>query len=406
MKIKLSYVILLLALSVAGCAAYFSVWGLSQLFAGASTSVIIMASVLEFSKVASTTALHNYWHKLNKTLKYYLAIAVAVLMLITSAGIYGFLSNAYQKTANQLEIEKGQVGILDNKKTLFQKNIDDNERIIDSKNRRIEQLTNLRNTQEARLDSARSNFAKDKVRKDIQIATDEIQKLTNDIDGLNDKNVSLSDSMSSYTVKVLEINANSSVGAEVGPLKYISEVTGYPMNKVVNILILLFIFVFDPLAIALVLLTNRIFEIENETTPFEPKDETREVLEDAVKVLKAESTTIEAEEPIMADEQFDDETEGFIEPIVDEKKLEEDVMEASSSEEPVDILEEDKNDESVKHREPVVPNGKITVEDIKEVKDRGFSIDIPKPKSNTIQRIGSQKIVKDGDNNKVFFKRD
>jgi hypothetical protein len=396
MKIKFSHIILILALLVAGCAAYFSVWGLSQLFSGASMSVIIMASVLEFSKIASTTALHNYWNKLNKSLKYYLVIAVAVLMLITSAGIYGFLSNAYQKTANQLEIEKGEVGILDNKKTLFQKNIDDNQRIVDTKNRRIEQLTNLRNTQEVRLDSARSNTAKDKVRKDIQIATEEIQKLTNDIDGLNNKNVGLSDSISNYTVKTLEISANSSVGAEVGPLKYISEVTGVPMNKVVNILILLFIFVFDPLAIALVLLTNRIFEIENEQKTIETKVETTK------KETNVEYKPL-VEEPSIVDEQYDD--IHMVEPIVEDKKLEEDVIEETIFEEAVDVVEEE-NDDSIKLREPVVPNGKITVEDIKEVKDRGFSINIPKQNSNTIQRIGSQKIVKDGDNNKVFFKRD
>jgi hypothetical protein len=396
MKIKFSHIILILALLVAGCAAYFSVWGLSQLFSGASMSVIIMASVLEFSKIASTTALHNYWNKLNKSLKYYLVIAVAVLMLITSAGIYGFLSNAYQKTASQLEIEKGEVGILDNKKTLFQKNIDDNQRIVDTKNRRIEQLTNLRNTQEVRLDSARSNTAKDKVRKDIQIATEEIQKLTNDIDGLNNKNVGLSDSISNYTVKTLEISANSSVGAEVGPLKYISEVTGVPMNKVVNILILLFIFVFDPLAIALVLLTNRIFEIENEQKTIETKVETTK------KETNVEYKPL-VEEPSIVDEQYDD--IHMVEPIVEDKKLEEDVIEETIFEEAVDVVEEE-NDDSIKLREPVVPNGKITVEDIKEVKDRGFSINIPKQNSNTIQRIGSQKIVKDGDNNKVFFKRD
>ena len=396
MKIKFSHIILILALLVAGCAAYFSVWGLSQLFSGASMSVIIMASVLEFSKIASTTALHNYWNKLNKSLKYYLVIAVAVLMLITSAGIYGFLSNAYQKTASQLEIEKGEVGILDNKKTLFQKNINDNQRIIDTKNRRIEQLTNLRNTQEVRLDSARSNTAKDKVRKDIQIATEEIQKLTNDIDGLNNKNVGLSDSISNYTIKTLEISANSSVGAEVGPLKYISEVTGVPMNKVVNILILLFIFVFDPLAIALVLLTNRIFEIENEQKTIETKVETTK------KETNVEYKPL-VEEPSIVDEQYDD--IHMVEPIVEDKKLEEDVIEETIFEEAVDVVEEE-NDDSIKLREPVVPNGKITVEDIKEVKDRGFSINIPKQNSNTIQRIGSQKIVKDGDNNKVFFKRD
>ena len=178
MKVKFSYIMLILALTVAGCAAYFSVWGLSQLFAGASLSVIIMASVLEFSKVASTTALHRYWPKINKALRVYLVIAVSVLMLITSAGIYGFLSNAYQQTANKLEIQNGQLGILDGKKALFQKSIDDNQKIVDSKNKRIDQLTNLRNTQETRLDSAKSNSGKDKVRKDIQIATDEIQKLT------------------------------------------------------------------------------------------------------------------------------------------------------------------------------------------------------------------------------------
>ena len=69
-------------------------------------------------------------------------------------------------------------------------------------------------------------------------------------------------------------------------------------------------------------------------------------------------------------------------------------------------VEQPIDEEPVKQREPVVPNGKITVDDIKEVKDRGFSVNIPKTRSNTIERIGSQKIVKNGDNNKVFFKRD
>lgn len=386
---------LILAFAVAGCAAYFSVWGLSQLFAGSATSVIIMASILEFSKVASTTALHRYWNKIDKSLKYYLVIAVTILMLITSAGIYGFLSNAYQKTSNALEIEKGRINILDNKKALFQKSIDENKNIIEYKKKRIDQLSNLRNTQESRLDSAKTNTAKDKARKDIQIADDEIKNLTNDIDVLNIKNTSLSDSISIYTVKTLEINATSSVVAEIGPLKYISEVTGYPMNKVVNILILLFIIVFDPLAIALVLLTNKIFEIEYENNIFELKKE-------------IETSTIKEPdaiyEPTMVDEEYNDEND-HVESIIDDEKVKDTTMEDSSIEEAVDVLKT-KVDESIKLREPVVPNGKITVDDIKEVKDRGFSVNVPKPKTNTISRIGSQKIVKDGDNNKVFFKRD
>ena len=271
MKIKFRHMMLFLALIVAGCAAYFSVWGLSQLFAGASAAVVIMASGLEAAKVAATTALHRYWKKIAFGLRVYLMIAVTVLMLITSAGIYGFLSNAYQKTANKLEIHEGELKVLTGKKELFEKSIKDNEKIIETKNKRIDLLTGLRNNQESRLDSAKSNRAKDKVRADIALATEEIQKLSTNIDELNSKNSVLSDSVAKYNTKALELSAGSEVAAEVGPLKYVSELTGAPMGKVVNYLILLFIFVFDPLAIALVLMTNRIFEIENVENPLEPK---------------------------------------------------------------------------------------------------------------------------------------
>lgn len=399
MKIKFSYIMLFLALVVAGCAGYFSVWGLSQLFAGASTAVIIMATGLEVAKIITTTALHRYWSKTSGMLKAYLTISVVVLMLITSAGIYGFLSNAYQKTANKLEIQNGQVSVLTGKKDLFQKNIDDNQKIIDQKNKRIDQLSDLRRNQETRLDAAENSRGKNSARADIKSSNDEIQKLTNDIDALNLKNSYLSDSISKYNTSVLELNANSELAGEVGPLKYISELTGTPMAKVVNMLILLLIFVFDPLAVALVLMTNRVFEIENEDNPLEPKDKTKEVLEDAVDVLKKqpkeESITrvIEdnekiIEEPILEDEQHDDE------------EVVEEITEAVTESVNEEVTE------SVKERTPVIPTGKVQLEDIKEVKDRGYSVNVPQPKNNnTIERIGSNKVVKNGDNNKVFFKR-
>src|ERR1035437_3335644 len=161
MKFRFSYLMLLIALSVAGTAGYFSIFGLSQLFSGASTAVIIIATVLEIAKVITTTALHKYWTKLAIGLKIYLTIGVAVLMLITSAGIYGFLSNAYQKTANKLEIHEGELSVLGGKKQLFEKNITDNEKIVVTKNKRIDQLTDLGNRQETRLDLAKSNRAKE-----------------------------------------------------------------------------------------------------------------------------------------------------------------------------------------------------------------------------------------------------
>jgi len=388
---------LFLALVVAGCAGYFSVWGLSQLFAGASTAVIIMATGLEVAKVVTTTALHRYWAKTSRWLKTYLTISVAVLMIITSAGIYGFLSNAYQKTANKLEIQNGQVSVLTGKRDIFQKNIDDNQKIITQKNKRIDQLSELRKNQETRLDAADNSRSKNGARADIKSSNDEIQKLTNDIDALNSKNAILSDSISKYNTSVLELNANSEVAGEVGPLKYISELTGAPMAKVVNVLILLLIFVFDPLAVALILMTNRVFEIEGEVNTLEPENTP---IKEVKIEPKEESITrvIEAkEEPIIPDEQHDDIlTEETIEPVV------ESIVEpiAPVSEPVVEPIVE-----PVKERTPVIPTGKVQLEDIKEVKDRGYSVNVPQPKNNAIERIGSNKVVKNGDNNKVFFKR-
>lgn len=377
---------LFIALFVAGCAGYFSVWGLSQLFAGASTAVIIMASVLEIGKIVTTTALHRYWDKIRIGLKTYLTISVLVLMLITSAGIYGFLSNAYQKTANKLEIHESEISIINDKKNIFQNNIAKNEKIIDVKNKRINQLSDLRLNQENRLDNATNNRAKDKVRNDIKIASIEIQNLSNEVDGLIVKNNIYSDSISIYSTKIFKLNENSGITSEIGPLKYISELTGKPMSKVVNFLILLLIFVFDPLAIALILLTNKVFEIEKNiptsiTRVIENKE--TEVIDEVVEKNDTENDLVKEDELIE-------------EVISDEIVKEENIVEEPPIETPPVVIK----------KEPIVTTGKVKLEDIKEIKDRGYSVNVPQPNtSNTIERIGSNKVVKNGDNNKLFFKR-
>src|SRR5210317_1626046 len=98
------FIIALSALSVSASAAFYSVTGLSLLFAGASFAVIIMASSLEIAKLVTASLLYQYLEKLNKVLRTYLTIAAFILILITSAGIYGFLSAAYQATANKAGI--------------------------------------------------------------------------------------------------------------------------------------------------------------------------------------------------------------------------------------------------------------------------------------------------------------
>ena len=118
-KYLLPLVISLSALSVSLSAAFYSVTGLSMLFAGASFAVLIMASSLEVAKLVIASLLYQYWNTLNKILRTYLAVATCILILITSAGIYGFLSAAYQTTATKSEIVDKQIAALETKKQLY-----------------------------------------------------------------------------------------------------------------------------------------------------------------------------------------------------------------------------------------------------------------------------------------------
>jgi hypothetical protein len=115
----LPYLILLCALGLGVTAAYYSIIGLSMLFAGVALPVMIMASFLEASKLTIATLLHNYWGKLNTLLKTYLTLAVVILSLITSAGIYGLLSSGYQTTANKSNIIDQKINSLESKKQSY-----------------------------------------------------------------------------------------------------------------------------------------------------------------------------------------------------------------------------------------------------------------------------------------------
>jgi hypothetical protein len=350
-----------------------------------------MASGLEIGKIITTTALHRYWNKISGMLRFYLTTSVLVLMLITSAGIYGFLSNAYQKTANKLEIHEGEISVFENKKDLFKTNIDDNNKIIEQKNKRIDQLSQLRSNQESRLDAATNNRNRSGARSDIENSNNEIQKLYAEVDGLNQKNSSLNDSIGKYNTMVLEMKANSDIAGEVGPLKYISELTGTPMSKVVNFLILLLIFVFDPLAVALVLMTNKVFEIENDKEEKKPEIKNK-IIDSITKVIKNNEPK---EEPIMLDEQHDDiQIEKVVEP--EEIKPTEEVAAVEETQQEPTLEESTISQEET---------NKIRLEDIKEIKNRGFSVNVPKPNANVVERIGSNKFLKNHDNNTVYYKK-
>jgi len=259
-KFTFPTIIALSALSVSASAAFYSVTGLSKLFAGASFEVLIMAGSLEIAKLVIASLLYQYWSELNRLLKIYLTIAAAVLVMITSAGIYGFLSAAYQETASRAGVIDKQIELLEVKKNRFDES---RTYYLSEKKSLDESISELRQ-------GLSNNVIQYRDRETGQILTTtssstrialqkELEQAISSRDGISKKLETVTDSITSLEIKMLDVENNSDVASELGPLKYISELTGTPMAKVVNILMLVIIFVFDPLAVSLVIAANFAF---------------------------------------------------------------------------------------------------------------------------------------------------
>jgi hypothetical protein len=250
------------ALLIASAAAFFSVTGLSKLFAGASTAVILMASSLEFGKLISAGFLYNYWDKINKVLRTYLLIGVCVLIIITSAGIYGFLTSAYQTTADQLGVVDKQTEIVNLKKNRF-------EEQLKSYNEEKTQLTQtigslsggLSNNVQTSKDR-NGNILSSSSSANRRVLTTQLNDAKNQRIKVEEKIEVLTDSITKLELKALDVQQSSEVAGEVGPLKFMAEITGKPMSTIVNWFALLIIFVFDPLAVTLVIAFNTALKID------------------------------------------------------------------------------------------------------------------------------------------------
>jgi hypothetical protein len=268
----LPFLIAFSALSISATAAYYSVTGLSMLFAGASFAVLVMASSLEISKLVIASLLYQYWDKLNKILRTYLTIATIVLILITSAGIYGFLSSAYQSVATQSEIVDKQIAALESKKVLYEETRDNLLTDRKSNNELKGALSKNSITQYTDKNGnlvIRNNNA---AIKNIESTSKENEKLASKIDVVNDSIFSLEN-------QILEVKVNSEASSELGPLKYLSGLTGQPMDKIINWFLLIIIFVFDPLAISLVIAANFAFNQVSKKKPYQLTEEDKEWLE-------------------------------------------------------------------------------------------------------------------------------
>ena len=229
------------ALIIAGCAAFFSITGLGVLFSGAALSVMVMAGSLEFAKLVAATYLKQKWDEITGFNKWYLVSAVAVLMIITSAGIFGYLSNAFQQQNLKLQQVDREIAVYSTKITT-------NDAQITQLNTQLGQLSSTQNTI---LDKGKVNsrLLRSIDSKDRQVAT-----INKKIGTLQDENAKNNEEINKIKITNLDLEK------EVGGFRFVAEAFGMELKNVVKFFIFLIVIVFDPLAVALIIAFNGLIE--------------------------------------------------------------------------------------------------------------------------------------------------
>jgi len=252
------------ALFVAFNAAFFSVSGLSKLFAGAAVSVIIMASSLELAKLITAGYLYNYWDKINKSFRIYLSGAVLILILITSLGIYGFLTSAFQDTFNQFSVKEKQLAFLQQKEKFW---ADDVARYDIELNRISENISTLSNAKstgiQVRDTASTTGFRNTISTTELRLSQKRIGVEEQNRKGVQSKREVVADSLQTIQLRILDVESDEGVSSELGPLQYLSGLLDKPMDVIINWFILIIIFVFDPLAVALIIAFSNALQVDN-----------------------------------------------------------------------------------------------------------------------------------------------
>ena len=274
----LSYFTLLTALSLSMVAAWYSILGLTAIFASAVIPIIIMGGILEVAKVTVTVWLHEYWHRCRLLMKCYLVPAVFMLMVITSMGIFGFLSKAHTDQSLVSGDVLAKIAVYDEKIKVAKDNIDANRRALKQMDEAVDQVMG-RSQDEKGADKAvglRRAQAKERNRLLAEIAAEQ-KKIT-----------VISEERAPIAAEVRKVEA------EVGPIKYIAALV-YGDNPDTNLLeravrwvIIILVVVFDPLAIMMVLAATESMKWERERRlqpAYEPDDDP--LTEEQVEQLRA-----------------------------------------------------------------------------------------------------------------------
>jgi hypothetical protein len=216
---------------------------------------MVMAGCLEYGKIVTAAYLKKNWNLLGIAIKYYLSVAVVVLMIITSMGIFGFLSDAFQSQSLRIESVDRQIEFINN-------SININKGEISRYGDNIKNYTALRNSQENNYSKlVERNAQTGRVNSMIKNADNQISQVSKKIDSLQNVNLLLYKNIDSVK------NTNMDMEREVGGFRFIAESFNVPLKKAVKWFILMIVFVFDPLAIALVIALNSNSKPETVTEP-------------------------------------------------------------------------------------------------------------------------------------------
>ena len=269
----LTYLMLGVALCLSAVAAFYSIVGLTAIFAAAVIPIIIMGSILEAAKLVVTVWLHEYWKDIKWSMKAYLAPAVFVLMVITSMGIFGFLSKAHLDQAVPTGDVAAQVALFDEKIRTQRENIEAARRALTQMDAAVDQ-TLTRSSNEQGADKA-SNLRRSQQRERTTLQND-IARAQAEITKLNEQKAPMAANL-------------RKVEAEIGPIKYIAALIygdnpdANLLEKAVRWVIIILVIVFDPLAIMMLLAATESYKWEKERR--RKKEETDDTDVDDVKTV-------------------------------------------------------------------------------------------------------------------------
>lgn len=290
------YIVGFSAFLLAGCAAFFSVKGIALLFAASFWSVAIMAGSLEIAKLVTASYLYRYWNEINKALKQYMLIATILLMGITSLGIFGFLSDAFQRNFSQYSLNVAKIQALKSQQTFITSQVDFNKS-------KLKDLIELQKTYQSSLDSAvkqdvtttkttsgglfdsgktekvTDSKLLDSRNKIVEGSQQNINNLFNQIQTVTTELSNLEQKASQTAQEIMILEADNTKG-EIGTFKFVAEAFGMKIENAVRLFIVLIVIVFDPLAVALVIAYNSIFNKDKRSSLVE------KIVEKPIKIIE------------------------------------------------------------------------------------------------------------------------